>query len=397
VKRIILLLFTFASIIVTDQIQAQDVFKSKGEFRIDVDAAQFYGDSTQVFLELYYGFHENMLAYQSDSGHYTGKAVLSLSVRSDSNIVARKEWLVSHSISDSINSLRSKTLFGLQSFGLVPGNYMLTLICKDALDSSRTAKVTLPVHINNYPIDKEYLSDIEFCTSIQPSSDKQSLFYKNTLEVIPNPSRLYGTGMPIMYYYTTVYNLLVNKSLSNLIFRTSVLDAGGNEVLTKDKIKPRLYNASVEVGTFNLSALRTGTYFFRVSLVDSVKNIITSTDKRFYVYKYGSLPDTSISYMGADYSGSRYAVMDEQDLDRSFSYVQYIAAPAERDQYKNLTDKKAIFGGGAIQTVSRWLTRGRKIIINVSTIQTINSLQVFEPGGNRTEDVFILSMDRTTR
>ena len=48
-----------------------------------------------------------------------------------------------------------------------------------------------------------------------------------------------------------------------------------------------------------------------------------------------------MTYSGSDYSGSRYAVMTEQDLDRSFDYAHYIASASEREQYKNLTDKKA--------------------------------------------------------
>ena len=340
-KKLFMLFCIFSCMIITHPAQSQDVLKSRNEFKVDVDVAQFYGDSSQVFLELYYGLRENIFSYQSDSGHYTGRAIFTWRIERDTTLIAIKEWLVSHSIEDSIRSSKTKTLFGLQSVGLVPGNYKLTVICRDVLDSTRRAIVTMPVHVSGYPTDKECFSDIELCTSIQPSNDKQSIFYKNTLEVIPNPSRMYGTGLPIMYFYSTVYNLLVNNSQSNVIFRTSVRDAAGTEIVTKDKIKPRLYNASVEVGTFNLSTLRTGTYFFRVSLIDTLKNILASTEKRFYIYKYGSLPDTSISYVGTDYSGSRYAVMNEQDIDRTFDYVHYIASASERDQYSQLTDVKA--------------------------------------------------------
>ena len=340
-NRVSLLLAVLAWIFYSDPAQAQVAITSNAEFRIDVDVAQFYGDSTQVYLELYYGIGENILSYVRDSGRYSGKALLRLLILKDSITVSSKEWLVSHEIEDSVNSIRPKTLYGLQTVDLPPGDYQLTMICKDVLDSSRKTTVILPLCITGYPSDKECLSDIEFCTSIKTSVNEQSLFYKNTLEVIPNPSRLYGTGLPIMYYYTTVYNLLADKTTDSVIVRASVMDAAGREILVKDKNKPRLYNASVEVGTFNLSVLRSGSYLFRVSLVDTLKNIIAKTEKKFFVYKHGSMPDTSITYSEAIYSGSRYGIMHEQDIDRAFDYVHYIASVPEREQYSNLTDLKA--------------------------------------------------------
>jgi len=339
--RKIYLMISVLTLLLHTGVYAQVIIKSNTEFKLEVDVARFYADSTQVYLEMYYGIRENMLAYVLDSGQYVGKANLKWEIRQNSYIVADKDWYITHIIDSSKGFIRPQILLGLQSVALPPGDYTIHLLCADVNDTTRRDSFVTPLNIVSYPTDREFLSDIEFCTSIQASTDKQSLFYKNTLEVLPNPSRLYGSGLPIMYYYTTAYNLLKNSNQKNVIVRTSVIDASGKEIIANDKTKPRLYNSSVEVGTVNLTTLKTGTFLFRVSLLDSLKNILTATDKRFFIYKYGSIPDSSLNPTGSDFIGSKYAILSEKDLDNLFNQARYIASGFERDQYDKLTELKA--------------------------------------------------------
>ncbi|MBI4809904.1 MAG: hypothetical protein HY800_00325 [Ignavibacteriales bacterium] len=239
-SRSYILLFCILASLISTSVFAQDVIKGKNDFKVDLDIARFYGDSTESFIELYYGFSEGSLTYQEDSGQYKGEIFFKLEIRDSTRMVANKEWIVPHIITQPEKLSAPQTLVGLQSLGLPFGEYIITLIAYDSFDQSRRDSITYPLSVIIYPTDKEFLSDIEFCTSIQSSSNTQSLFYKNTLEVVPNPSRLYGTGLPIMYYYTTAYNLLLQNNQSSIIIRTSVIDAAGREIITKDKTKPRL-------------------------------------------------------------------------------------------------------------------------------------------------------------
>ena len=158
--------------------------------------------------------------------------------------------------------------------------------------------------------------------------------------MVPNAGRLFGTGLPIMYYYVEVYNLSLGQSQSPMTVHTSVVDAMGKEVLTHDKQKPRLHEASVEIGTMNLSGLRSGTYVFQVSLFDSMKTEITSAAKKFFVYKLGTLPDTTTAVVN-DFTASEFAFMSPEDIDKQFLYARYIATDHERAQFEKLADQKA--------------------------------------------------------
>ncbi len=338
-RRLLHLLAVIAGI--ASAASAQSKFGAQNPFQLDIDFARFYGDSTQIYLEMYYGIHENMLTYRVDSGRYVGAANLSWVIRSDSAVVAKKEWTVPHLIDDTARLQRPQSMIGLESVGLPAGDYRMVVQGYDVYDTTRRDSLAVPVRISKFPPDKEALSDIELCTSIQSSSNKKSIFYKNTLEVIPNAAKLYGNGLPILYYYTEVYNLGVHQTEPNVTVHTSVIDAFGKEVYGHDKIKPRSHNSVLEIGTVNLSAVKGGTYIFRVSLLDSAKSVLASTAKKFFIYKPGTVLDTVTAGGATDAATSEFAVMTEGDLDRAFERTKYISTDVERDQYQKLTDLKA--------------------------------------------------------
>jgi len=58
------------------------------------------------------------------------------------------------------------------------------------------------------------ISDISArCKIITDGADQNSIFYKNTLEVIPNPTRLYSNNSPVLFYYAELYNLYLLAGL----------------------------------------------------------------------------------------------------------------------------------------------------------------------------------------
>jgi GWxTD domain-containing protein len=322
-------------------VAAQGIIPGRGSFQLDVDVARFYGDSTQTYVEFYYDILENILAYKPDSGRFLGAVKMKLEIRKDSVSVEKKEWTVPHSIADTSRLIAGQKLVGIEAFGLPSGNYSFFLSSYDLADPSRRDSLTGPLPIPEFSKTKESFSDIEFCTSIQQSTNKQSMYYKNTLEVIPNASRLYGIGLPIIYYYTELYNLMQGQSSADLDIHSAAIDASGREVVSHDKSKSRLHNSSVEVGTLNISSLRGGTYIFRISLLDSARNTLAYSAKKFFVYKPGGPADSTTQVTGMDVSTSDYIAMGDSALDREFACAKYVASDLEQQQYKTLTDTQA--------------------------------------------------------
>ncbi|MBI1805477.1 MAG: GWxTD domain-containing protein [Ignavibacteria bacterium] len=340
-KSVITFWCTMTMFITSYTVEGQEIVNGKGPFQLEVDVARFYGDSAMSYIEMYYGIRENMLSYKHDSSRYVGAANMKWIIRNDSAVVAHKEWTVPHIVDDSLRFATTQTMMGLESVGLPVGEYMMSIDGYDLYDTARRDSFVLPLRVVAYPSNMEAMSDIEFCMSVQSSTNKQSVFYKNTLEVIPNAGKLYGAGLPIMYYYAEAYNLAQSRSRANVTVRTTVVDALGKDVITRDKSKARLHNSSVEIGTVNLSSLKGGTYLFRISLLDSGKTALASTTKKFFVYKPGTVADSASGFAEADLATSEFAIMSEQEVDQAFAYAKYIATQAEVSQYEKLTDVKA--------------------------------------------------------
>ncbi len=339
-KRIVLSL-VLLFVVCLGNLLSQNVISGKGIFQIDADVTSFYGNETQNYVEVAYGIREGILTYKMDGGRFLAAANMRLEVRNDSAVVSRKEWTVPHSIADTSMLSKSQTMTGVESFGLPFGNYTIIIAAYDFYDQRRIDSVQFPVSMREYVKGKEIFSDVELCSSIQSSSNKESMFYKNTLEVIPNPSRLYGIGLPILYYYSEAYNLLSDSNKNALTVHTAIVDASGKEVLSQDKKKPRLLNSSVEVGTMNLTTLRGGTYQFRISLIDSSYGMLAQSSKKFFVYKPQSADMPENSQRISDVTGSEYAMMTEEEVNRELGPLIYLASDHERIQVKQLSELDA--------------------------------------------------------
>ncbi len=313
----------------------------KGNFNIGVDFSRFYGDSSQVYVEVYYGLRENSLFYALDSGRFTGAVNMRMIIRSDSAIVSKKEWTVPHIVADTGRMTGGQQLMGIEGIGLPPGKYTLSLSGYDIRDKSRHDSSSMPLEIQKYPEGSEAVSDIEFCSLIQQSANTQSRFYKNTLEVVPNASRLYGTGLPVLYYYFEVYNLLKSGKTGSTIVHTSVLDINGNELLQHDKVKPRSHNSSVEIGTMNIGSLHGGTYSLRVLLLDSAKFLLASSEKKFYIYKPGAVSDSATHAGREPLAAMDFYAMTDSEVTQEFNEAQYLATQPEIAQYAKLSDTRA--------------------------------------------------------
>lgn len=334
-------LFVIVFIIVFTVSCFGDLIKGRGRFQLEVDYARFYGDSSQVYLEFYYGMIENALAYKIDPNRFIGAANIDFKIYKQNDVVSERTWTFPHILTDTTVLSSAKRLVGIETLGLPAGDYIAKFWAYDLYDPERRDSLTISVSVTNYSREKEELSDIELCTIIRQSNNTQSLFYKNTFEVLPNAGRLYGAGLTILYYYCEVYNLAKAQRSTPVTIRTTVVDAMGVDVYKNEKSKPRTLNSSIEVGTVNLSAMKGGTYTLRLSMVDPSQVVLATTSKKFFVYRPGVSSDTTRPAEIDEYSSSEYVVMTEEEIERSFEYTKYISLERERQQFEKLTDPKA--------------------------------------------------------
>jgi GWxTD domain-containing protein len=321
----------------------QDIIHGSGAFKVDIDIARFYGDESQVFVELYYGIREHIITYKkSDSGWY-GDVHLTLKICKDTSVVSMKDWDVPHILSDTSALVKGKTLVGIETMGIPVGDYRLVLTSEDSIDVNRIDSVIVPLQIKQFPPKQENFSDIELCSSIAPASEKKGMFYKNTLDVVPNASLLYGTGLNSLYYYVEAYNMIGSGNKGDVIIQSTVVDGMGKEISRFYKNKTRTFNSIVEYGKIDIADLNGGTYVLTLTLTDSLEHVYATAGKKFYVYRPGQPQPSQQDGFAAtgDAASSEYALMNLHDIDSEYTVSRYIAADAERREYESLKELDA--------------------------------------------------------
>src|ERR1051325_3868390 len=183
--------------------------ESNTNFPFDYDYAFFRADNTsKVFLEFYYSFYQDQLIFTKTADGFEASGQIEINLYDTlRNPLIQKNYRVPLSITDTAGYNRNAKLTGQMNFLLDTGNYILFLCAKDFSDTSKN--VTFEEKIYAKPFDDKSVqtSSLQFSSDINRSTDEKNIFYKNTLEVIPNPSRLYGNNLSKLYYYAELYNL----------------------------------------------------------------------------------------------------------------------------------------------------------------------------------------------
>jgi len=300
-----------------------------------VDLARFRGgDDEHVYVEVYYGFAHNALTYKSDSIGTSGALDITIVIYQGDSLVAGDRWLVPHRHDDSTAGDESMSLVGHFTSQLRGANYVLKVLGRDRHDPTRRDSIIMDLPIRPYPGTTQVISDIEFASVIRPGK-QGGQFYKNTLEVIPNVSGLYGPGQPC-YYYAEAYNLSPDDKPGTYTVRTTVFDAVGREVASRVRAKRNTGESSVLVDQLAVDTVRTGTYTLVLALVDTGGRTLSTSGKKFFVYNPALGVDSTLLTSASGLPIPIYLSMGEPELDREFDWLRYEAGPEERDSYERL-------------------------------------------------------------
>ena len=331
VKKILLALLIIAT--------STLAFSQNQNFFINADFANFRYDHESNYLEFYYSFNQSQFNLIQSDDQFIGAAILHLQVKS----AATNELIINYRWKNPIiatDTLNDQPMTAVQGFQLPFGQYIASITCYD--ENKPTSNDSIEFNINaDIPFNSLAISDIQLSTEItQIPKDDNNMFYKNTLQVIPNPSRIFGLGLPIAWLYLETYNLFDIKSdsfkLTTLVFNTV-----GNPVKEITRTKKKVNETGVEAIKINCSDLPSGAYLITCTLSDAEDTAISvASTKRFYIYN-PQIAAANIEARNSSMINNEFAIMTEIDIDREFEIAKYIAFPQEKDQYKNLTTLEA--------------------------------------------------------
>ena len=307
--------------------------------RLSADISRYRGvDDSTTHIEVAYAFPERSLTYKSDSAGISGAVDVTLMVYLKDSLVHADRWLVPHTVADTGFLAREVNLVGLYAFQLRDGDYIFRLIGRDRHDPARRDSILVRVPVRAHGTVKPVLSDVELASSIRQGT-KGGLFYKNTLDVIPNVGGVYTEDQKV-YFYSEAYNLLGGGDTSDYYLRSNVYDAVGKEIMSRERPKKRVSESTVIVDQFAVKSMRTGTYTLVLSLLDSGRTARSSSGRKFFVYNPTLGVDSSLLASSTSLPMPQYMSMDESELDREFDWTRYTAIDDEKSQYGKLGKTK---------------------------------------------------------
>ena len=312
------------------------VAQVRPEFRVQADYARFRGDANNTYVEVYYSFDVSLLSYVPKGTERQAEVVSTAAfvrVANDS-VVARQAIRQPFSLSDTSMLSTSRSYSDIFGFSLPPDVYKLSVVVRDLNNDMVKDSISMTVEVKMLDTAAIEMSDVELATSIIPiDRDSLNRFYKNTVEVRPNPSRMYGAHQVALFYYIEAYNL--RKNVSDFYYtRAYITNAVGREVYSKERAKRRANSSNVEMGQVAVHTLKSGVYTFGYLITDSVDNRQYLTSKKFFVYNPGLPTDTLVAASAKNIDATEYATMSEQELDKEFEQSRYTFTKSEIDQYK---------------------------------------------------------------
>ncbi len=327
--------------LITTGVLVGQPFPAHERMRIQCDIARYRGgDDENTHVEVAYAFPERSISYKADSAGWSGAVDVTMKIYLKDSLVAADRWLVPHAIADTALLHRDMNLVGLYTVQLTEGEYLFRVIGRDRYDPGRRDSLSLKVPIHRISTTKPVLSDVELASSIRQGS-KGGIFYKNTLDVVPNVGGLY-TEEQKLYYYSEAYNLLIPGDTSEYYLRTNVYDAVGKEIISRERPKKRVSESSVIVDQLPVKSLRTGTYTLLLSLLDSARTPLSSNGRKFFVYNQTLGIDSSLLASSTSLPMPEYMSMDESELDREFDWARYSAMDDEKNQFAKLGKAKNV-------------------------------------------------------
>lgn len=314
---------------------------SQENIYFNFDFAVFKADDQKSILEIYYSVNQKSLTYSKVSDNFEAFAKLDvlLTNRTDNSIVLDKSYKSPSIVKDTSGKELNQNIIGQINFLLDDGYYKLKITGSDLNNAAKRDILEEELSIINASSADVRISNIELSTNIQKSTNEGSNFYKNTLEVIPNPSNLFGMNLKELYYYYEIYGLSENNVSEEFTINYSIVNLNYENVISFDKKVKRNSEARVEYGKINVDTLERGSYFLKVNLLDPSKNVSASVEKKFFIFNVSE--EISQTNPQADYLLSEYAAKDEKDLDIEFGYATYLMTEKERDRYEDMKNIEA--------------------------------------------------------
>ncbi|NOZ62086.1 MAG: GWxTD domain-containing protein [Calditrichaeota bacterium] len=321
-------------------------FITEDQFHFSYDFCFFRSQHNYVLMELYYSILRKNLEFVPDSVGWRADFVCVAEIWKDDSLMLQTPW-PNVDLIDSVAEIKpGQRLYGVGYFALMPDDYVLKVFMQDR-NSGFKRSYQQQVHVDSFSVNHLAMSDIQLASQIQ-RTDRKNRFSKNGFTVIPNSDRFYGSGLPMLMFYSEIYNLknVDEPDTSKYAVKYCILDSDGQLVREfPEKIRRKPGNTAVEVSGMNIISFPSGTYFFELKVRDLFNKSEVSRKSKFFIFRKGDLAasDSAVNARARKKFEAAYArvyqEMTEEQINEEFGAAAYIASGEEKKIFKKLDSK----------------------------------------------------------
>ncbi len=306
-----------------------------------VDYALFRAAENKIIIELYYSFDQNELKFIKSETGYESSGTIELqidNIRINKSII-KETFNIPVSISDTAGYNKNNRLSGQLNLLLDSGYYRLNVKAYDYNNPVVSAVDTASFRLGRFSQEKITSSSIQLANNISKSGDTKSIFYKNNLEVEPNPSRLYGNNISKLYYYIEFYNLTEDFLRENYKIGAYIFNSDNRIIKENVHEYKRKIADKVEIGSIDISDVPSGRYVLTITLSDNSNPSIINMSKMFYVYNSNVIDtNNTITDLNNAYLLSDIAKMTSDQLMDEYKKSRYLMTDDIEHKFEKLND-----------------------------------------------------------
>jgi len=314
--------------------------QGQNELKFEFDYARFNYDTSAVYLEFYYDLNPSNMEYFLQENKKYAEAIIHLEMKNqetNQNFIDKI-----YKINNPIEENGQKSLTGVFGFVVPKGKYSILIEAHDSKNEKLSKTIKESIVIIPHTTEKYSISDIQLAQQIKREGvDPNSIFYKNTLEVIPNPAMYFNESSPVLFYYTELYNLKLKNQADVFNLQKLLYDSQGRLLYKISKTIKQSESSVVDIGAINLSKFGTDSYNLVLSLIDTTTHQAYVSSKRFYLSNSKAAALQSNQNVSSGVVSSEYAVFTSEECDLLFNQAKYIAAKNEIAMYKKLDSLNA--------------------------------------------------------
>jgi GWxTD domain-containing protein len=306
-------------------------------FIINASYNQSWKDDTTSYAEITVSYYTKQIVLQKDSAGYRGSIALQIFLKkqTDSLFSCIGSYMIPTVLSDTSRNELTDEVLSKMTYVLGTGSYQVSIVGYDRGMPSHRDSLQYNVMIQRRS-DSPVTSDLDLCTNISESSNKNDMFYKNGYRVCTNPSLVFGSNRyPVVFSYIELYHLRVGSTYAITI---QILDTKGSIQKSVKRMRHISFANTVDVTTVNIHTLSSGKYLFQYVLSDTSGNEIARSGKKLFIYNPSIQPlsGAAVSTKGAELAG-----LSDQELIAEFHLAQYIAQPDQIRMFDKLTTVEA--------------------------------------------------------